>query len=217
MFALGSVSLALNGAPLRVQPMSGITMQAAATVDGVVVPTGAGSLNGLLARRSVAKYDSARSVPAEATERALQAAIMAPNHFLSEPWRFYTCGEQTKAKLCGLNEDKRAAAEAVPEWMIVTMQSEHEIDAKLGLEDHAAVACATQNFMLSLANEGIGSKWMTGALGAAPEDVLAAVGAGEGERLMGAIWYGYPAKELANDGKAPPRKKGLDGVLTKLP
>ena len=35
----------------------------------------------------------------------------------------------------------------------------------------AACACAIQNFMLSLAEEGIGSKWMTGALGAAPEDV----------------------------------------------
>ena len=133
MFALGSVSLALNGAALRVQPMSGITMQAAATLDGVVVPTGAGGLNGLLARRSVAKYDSARSVPADATERALRAAIMAPNHFLSEPWRFYTCGEQTKAKLCGLNEDKRAAAEAVPEWMIVTMTSEHEVSRATAL------------------------------------------------------------------------------------
>jgi nitroreductase len=79
------------------------------------------------------------------------------------------------------------------------------------------VSCATQNFMISLASEGIGSKWMTGALGAAPEDVLAAVGAGEGEHLMGAIWFGYPAKELAEDSKAPPRKMGLDGVLTKLP
>ena len=38
-----------------------------------------------------------------------------------------------------------------------------------------AVACATQNFMLSLAEDGVGSKWMTGALGAAPEDVLKAV------------------------------------------
>ena len=34
-------------------------------------------------------------------------------HFLSEPWRFYTCGPETKAKLCGLNEDKRKAAEPV--------------------------------------------------------------------------------------------------------
>ena len=156
-------------------------------------------------------------VPEAAVERALHAATMAPCHFLSEPWRFYTAGPETKAKLCALNEDKRAAAEKVPEWLIVTMCSEHEIDAKLGLEDHAAASCATQNFMLSLANEGIGSKWMTGALGAAPEDVLAAVGAGEGEHLMGAIWYGYPAKELSNSAKAPPRKKGVEGVLTKLP
>ena len=58
---------------------------------------------------------------------------------------------------------------------------------------------------------------MTGALGVAPEAVLEAVGAAEGEHLMGAIWYGYPAKELANDAKAPPRKKGLEGVLSKLP
>ena len=63
--------------------------------------------------------------------------------------------------------------------------------------------------MLSLAEEGIGSKWMTGALGAAPEDVMAAVGAPAGEKLMGAIWYGYPAKDLAEDAKAPPRKKGF--------
>ena len=177
---------------------------------------------------------------------------MAPCHFLSEPWRFYTCGPDTKAKLCGLNEEKRAMfevrcgasnsatltlpcamhgvmhedlvdpnlaltpAQGVPEWLVVTMSSEHALDAKLGLEDHAAAACATQNFMLSLAGEGIGSKWMTGALGAPPEDVLAAVGAAEGEHLMGAIWYGYPAKELSNDAKAPPRKKGVEGVVTKL-
>ena len=183
---------------------------------GTVTPTTATSASILTTRRSVAKYDTTKPVSAESTQRALEAAILAPNHFLSEPWRFYTCGPETKAKLCGLNEDKRAMAEAVPEMMIVTLQSEHEIGAKLGLEDHAAVACATQNFMLSLASEGIGSKWMTGALGAAPEDVLAAVGAGEGEHFMGSIWYGYPAKELG-EAKVPPRKKGLEGVWTQLP
>ena len=45
----------------------------------------AGSLNPLKARRSVVKYSSKR-VPASATTRALEAAIMAPNHFLSEPY-----------------------------------------------------------------------------------------------------------------------------------
>ena len=104
----------------------------------LVASTGALQLNGLLARRSVVKYDTAKEVPAEATDRALQAAILAPNHFLSEPWRFYSCGPETKAKLCGLNEDKRKMAEGVPCWMIVTISSEHEVDAKLGAPLSAA-------------------------------------------------------------------------------
>ena len=116
--------------------------------------------------------------------------------------------------MCGLNEDKRKAAEAVPEWLIVTLASEHKLTEKLGLEDHAATACAVQNFMLSLASEGIASKWMTGALGAPPEAVLKCVDAGRGEKLMGAIWYGYPSKALSENATAPRRKKGLEGVLT---
>ena len=49
------------------------------------------ALNALKARRSVVKY-SDKAVPASATTKALEAAIQAPNHFLSEPWRFYTAG-----------------------------------------------------------------------------------------------------------------------------
>ena len=118
---------------------------------------------------------------------------------MSEPWRFYSCGPETKAKLCGLNEEKRAAAEGVPEWLIVTLASEHAEGEKLFYEDMQAVACATQNFMTSLAADGVGSKWMTGALGAAPEAVLAAVDAPEGEKLIGAIWYAISRR------RSPPR------------
>ena len=88
-------------------------------------------LNPLLARRSVVRYEN-KPVPSDVTRRALEAAVLAPNHFLSEPWRFYTCGAETKATLCGLNEDKRKAAEAVPEWLVVTCASEHALDEKLG-------------------------------------------------------------------------------------
>ena len=51
------------------------------------------ALNALKARRSVVKY-SDKAVPASATTKALEAAVQAPNHFLSEPWRFYTAGPQ---------------------------------------------------------------------------------------------------------------------------
>ena len=54
--------------------------------------------------------------------------------------------------------------------------------------------------MLSLAADGVGSKWMTGALGAAPEDVLAAVGAKEGEKV----------RQLRQLTTQPPPRRDID-------
>ena len=67
-------------------------------------------------RRSVAKYDVGRAVPTEIVSAALDAAVLAPCHFLTEPWRFYECGPETRAKLCALNEEKKAMFEGVPGW-----------------------------------------------------------------------------------------------------
>jgi len=175
----------------------------------------------LAQRRSVAKYDASKAVPDTIVQAALEAAILAPNHFLTEPWRFYDCGTATRDKLCALNEDKRGMFEGVPGWMVVSVATEYDdagaISTKKGLEDHAAVACAIQNMMLSFSDDGVGSKWMTGALGIAPEKILETVGAdAEAERFMGVIWYGYPASPLDPEGKVPPRKLGLDGVLKNL-
>mmetsp|Transcript_9858 Transcript_9858/g.16421 ORF Transcript_9858/g.16421 Transcript_9858/m.16421 type:complete len:237 (+) Transcript_9858:18-728(+) len=176
----------------------------------------------LAQRRSVAKYDSSRKVPSSIVQSALQAAILAPNHFLTEPWRFYQCGSTTRDVLCTLNEEKRAMFEGVPGWIVVTVATEYDemglISTKQGLEDHAAVACAIQNMMLSFSSDGVGSKWMTGALGIPPEKILDAVGAdATSERFMGAIWFGYPEKPLDPEGRMPPRKLGIKGVLKTLP
>eukprot|EP00966_Prymnesium_polylepis_P268796 6209618-Prymnesium_polylepis.1 len=40
----------------------------------------------LAQRRSVAKYDTSRAVPDSVVQAALESAILAPNHFLTEPW-----------------------------------------------------------------------------------------------------------------------------------
>ena len=48
------------------------------------------------------------------------------------------------------------------------------IPKKLALEDHAAVACVTLNFMQLLEEDGVVSKWMTGGLGLDPANVLKA-------------------------------------------
>ena len=145
---------------------------------------------------------------------------MAPNHFLSEPTRMYDLGPEAVDKLKALNEAKAKMFDGVPGWMLVTLKTEHldedgNVSAKLALEDHAAVACATQNFMQSLAEDGIGTKWMTGALGIDPAEILKIAGASDDERMMGMVWYGTPGKELSSI-KAPPRKQGVDDILTKV-
>ncbi|KAL1519002.1 hypothetical protein AB1Y20_003271 [Prymnesium parvum] len=172
----------------------------------------------LFSRRSVVAFN-ASEVPAAVVQRALEAAVLAPNHFLSEPWRFYLAGPRTRARLAALNEAKRHAFERVPAWLVATLRSAHEEGSKLYYEDHAAAAAALQNFMLSLAGAGVGSKWMTGALGAPAEAVLAALGVDPAaERFMGAIWFGYPEVPLdADPSRAPARKLGVAGVLTHLP
>lgn len=146
---------------------------------------------------------------------------MAPNHFLSEPTRMYDLGPEAVSQLKALNEDKAKMFDGVPGWMVVTCKTEHldddgGISAKLALEDHATVACATQNFMQSLAEDGVGSKWMTGALGIAPEEIVKVAGADPAEeKMVGVVWYGMPAKALSET-KAPKRKLGVEDVLTKV-
>jgi len=83
------------------------------------------------------------------------------------------------------------------------------------LEDHATVACAAQNFMQSLAEDGVGSKWMTGALGIDPTEIMKVAGAPEDEKMIGVIWYGMPAKPLG-ELTAPKRKLSVDDALTKV-
>uniref|UniRef100_A0A7S4HH22 Nitroreductase domain-containing protein n=1 Tax=Prymnesium polylepis TaxID=72548 RepID=A0A7S4HH22_9EUKA len=192
---------------------------AAEAVTPTDCPATLATFDPIIARRSVTAYTAA-DVPAEVVHRALEAAVLAPNHFLTEPWRFYLAGPEVRGKLCSLNEAKREAFEKVPGWLVVSLvpselAADGSLSTKKGLEDHAATSAAIQNFMVSLAAAGVGSKWMTGALGVAPEKVLAAVGADAStERFMGAIWFGYPEAPLES-AQAPKRKKGLEGVLTR--
>ena len=169
-------------------------------------------------RRSVVKY--AGKAPAPVVQRAFEAAIHAPNHFLNEPWRFRILGPQTVKKIIALNEAKAELFEGVPGWLMVSVvptAGDTKWNPK-ALEDHAATACAVQNFMLSLAAEGCASKWMTGAMGIPPSKLMEVAGADEAtEHFMGILFFGRPAKPT-DTMDVPKRKKGLgEPVLTTLP
>ena len=137
-------------------------------------------------------------------EAALEVARWAPNHKKTEPWRVYWLGPQTKSAVIQLNstliekkkgktedEAKRKAWSAIPGWLAITcIRSEDPFREE---EDYAACCCFIQNLMLALWSSEIGSKWSTGDVTREPEfNLLLGINT-ETERVVGLIWYGFPA------------------------
>ena len=161
-------------------------------------------------------------VPDELVEEAIESATWAPNHHVTQPWRFYLLGQRTIDQCLDLVRDivtaKKDAKAAdfktrswseKPGWLVITCQkSDEEI---LQREDYAACCAATQNFMLHLWKAGIGSKWTTGDITRDPRfyDLIGIDG--DNEFVVGLIWYGYP--------KVTPEQSRCDveEVLTRLP
>lgn len=136
--------------------------------------------------------------------RAIDLARWAPNHRLTEPWRFYLLGEETAAAIAHLNADmvtarrgevvgeaKRERWLRIPGWLVVTCRrTEDEIQAG---EDYAACCCAIQNMQLYLWSEGVGMKWTTGNVTRDPRFFELIGVEPKEERLVGMMWYGFPA------------------------
>ena len=162
------------------------------------------------------------AVPRKLVRAALEAATWAPNHHVTEPWRFYLLGKKSIAACVELVRDivtvkKDAKAGAFkakswaekPGWLLVTCRTSS--DEILQREDFAACAAAVQTLMLYLWKAGIGSKWTTGDITRDPRffDIVGVDP--QAENIVGLIWYGYPKL-------TPAQKRGnLEDVLTELP
>jgi len=169
-------------------------------------------------RRSVANFRPER--PDVALIRAaVEAARWAPNHHLTNPWRFYILGEQTRAAVIALNtslvEARRGESAAaakdkrwrkVPGWLVVTCRkSDDELVAR---EDYAATACAIQNLMLYLHSAGVATKWTTGAVTRADDFYRICDLDATQEYCAGLLWYGYAAKPAR-----PTPRHAVDDIL----
>lgn len=156
-------------------------------------------------RTTVHKYRPG-PVPEGSIERALEAALAAPNHHMTEPWRFVSVGAQTRQRLSkvavrlkvaklGDSEELRQVVQAKfcnPAHLMVVSQI-IETDPVIAREDYAAVACAIQNFMLSLHSEGVGSKWSTSKVIQQPETYSLLEIDPQAAEIVAFIWVGTPA------------------------
>jgi nitroreductase len=161
-------------------------------------------------------------VPRQLVLDAIETATWAPNHHVTEPWRFLLMGEKTVARVVDLVREivtetkgpelgdfKAKSWAEKPGWLTVTCQ--HSDDDLREREDYAACSVAVQNFMLYLWKAGVGSKWTSGPITRDPRffDVLGIDP--DKEFVVGMIWFGYP-KVTPEQGRKP-----LDDVLVDMP
>jgi nitroreductase len=159
------------------------------------------------ARRSVRQF-TGRPVSRAEIEQLLDAAAHAPNHRLTQPWRFYVLGPEARrayASVLGARKAARiedpsaaqavidkvaSAAVALPAQIAVTMTLAESPEVRE--EDYAATMMAVQNLLLTARALGLATHLKSGAVMEDPRS-RAALGIPDGQRLVVMIDLGEPA------------------------
>jgi nitroreductase len=160
--------------------------------------------------RRTHKAYGAEPVPHETLEELLELARWAPNHNLTNPWRFRVVGEQALDALKQAAGPEAAAKLDRAPTLIVASQvrSDDEIQDE---EDLCAVAAAISYVLLGAHARGLAGYWRTPAVLRTPEG-RAAVGVPDGERVLGLIHLGPPRQD-----KEAPERLAPGDYVTFLP
>ncbi len=179
------------------------------------------NLDLLVTRRSVGKV-TAQDIPHATVASLLDAAVQAPNHHLTEPWRFIvltgdarrTVGEAHAAAYLrahpkapdSVMERERGRLERAPTVIVCIVRTDAH-NVVRAREDRDAVACAVQNILLGAHANGLAAMWRTGTMVDEP-DVQAALGLAATDVIVAFVYLGFAA------GAAPdkPRSSTSDHV-----
>jgi len=180
----------------------------------------------IAARRSIKSFTD-REISKEAIDQLLEIAVQAPNHRMTEPWRFYVLGPEARAAYgaaLGMRKAKKVedpdAARAVVEKVSETHRS---LPAMLAVamtldenpeireEDYAATLMAVQNICLAAPALGLGTHIKSGAVMDDP-NARRAVGVPDDQRIVATLSLGEP--ESVPDAK---KRRDATGFTTWLP
>jgi nitroreductase len=153
------------------------------------------NLGALAAARRTHKAFGAEPVPRETLLELFDLARLAPNHHLTQPWRFRVLGPETLERL------KAAAGPSEAEKLdraptLVLASAALSGGVIQDEEDVCATAAAIMLILLGATERGLASYWRTpGFLRTTRgREVL---GVPQGERVLGLIHLGPPAREPA--------------------
>jgi nitroreductase len=159
-------------------------------------------------RRSTGQFTS-RPIRREELEQLLDAAVQAPNHRLTQPWRFYVLGPEARrgygavlgARKASRVEDPAAAQAIVDKVAMAAVTLPAQIAVAMTLaenpevreEDYAATMMAVENLLLTARALGLATHLKSGAIMADPR-ARAAIGVPDGERIVVMIDIGEPVE-----------------------
>ncbi|MFC9597639.1 nitroreductase [Peribacillus butanolivorans] len=174
-------------------------------------------------RRSIKRFKDI-PVPLDTIQSLLETSTWAPNHKMTQPWRFIVVqgdsrlklAEATRAFMAGKEKDPEKKKEAgqrgynklkdVPMFVGVVM--DENPNPMTREEDYAATSALIQNFSLLAWEQGIGMIWETYGMIHSTE-FREALGVNPGEKIVGSLHVGYP------DMIPTPRpRKSIEQLLT---
>ena len=159
-------------------------------------------------RRTIKAY-APEPVARPVLHELFELARWAPNHHLTEPWRFRVLGPQALHRL-----KEAAGAEAAAKLdrapTLVAASAVLSGDPLQDEEDLHATACATYIVLLAAHARGLGGYWRTPEVLRTPAG-CAACGIAAGERFVGLIHLGE-----ARQGKEPPPRASVPDFVSFL-
>lgn len=155
--------------------------------------------------RRTQKVFGAEPVGRETLLELFELARWAPNHHVTNPWRFRVLGPRAlEALKRAAGEEAAAKLDRAPTLVVVSVVGDDE-------EDLLATACAAYIVLLAAHGRGLVGYWRTPGVLATAEG-RAAVGLGDDERFVGLLHLGPPRQ-----GKEAPERAPVNEVATFLP
>ncbi len=149
-------------------------------------------------------------VDRDTLEQLLELARWAPNHHLTNPWRFRVLGPEALERLkAAAGPEAAGKLDRAP--TLVVASATQSGDPVQDDEDLCAAAVATYVVLLGAHARGLAGYWRTPAVLRSAEG-RAAVGIEDGERVLGLIHLGTPRQE-----KEPPERLAPGEFVTFLP
>jgi nitroreductase len=152
--------------------------------------------------RRTHKAYGAEPVDRGTLEELLELARWAPNHNLTNPWRFRVVGPESLARLKEAAGPESAGKLDRAPTLVVASQVRSE-DPLQDEEDLCAVAASITLVLLGAHDRGLAGYWRTPAVLRTPEG-RAAVGVPDGERALGLIHLGPPRQDREPPERLPP-------------